>query len=234
MKLAIMQPYLFPYIGYFQLMNLADTFVVYDDVQYINRGWINRNNILVSGSKSIFSFSVIKDSSHKNINERYFDKNRFEIETKKFLKTLTYSYSKAPYFQKVYSLIESILIFDDFIVSEFINNSLINICNYIGITTKLIKSSDINIDNALKSQDRILALCEALGAKQYTNPIGGVELYSKSKFNEQGIELNFIKTDEIIYKQFSNDFVSNLSIIDVMMFNSPYEIKEMLNQYELV
>jgi len=229
-----MQPYLFPYIGYFQLMNLADTFVVYDDVQYIKGGWINRNNILVSGERKLFNLSLKNDSTFSNINERFFDVAKFEREKIKLLKTISQSYSKATYFKEAYSLIESILSNSEIQLSEFIIKSIVKINEYLQIDTAILKSSEIEFDKRLKAQERVINLCENLKAQHYINPIGGIELYSKGKFQESGIILNFIKTNEIIYKQFSDNFISNLSIIDVMMFNSPETINKMLNQYELV
>ena len=229
-----MQPYLFPYIGYFQLMNLADTFVVYDDVQYIKGGWINRNNILVAGDRKMFHLSLTNDSTYCNINDRLFDESKFEREKTKLLKTISQSYSKAPFFNETYSIIERVFKCGDLRLSEFVVNSIHEVNAYLQINTSIVKSSELEFEKELKSQERVISLCKSLNANNYINPIGGVELYSKEKFQEHGITLNFIKTTDFNYLQFKNYFVSNLSIIDVMMFNSKEDIKAILNKYNLL
>ncbi|MGB5990060.1 MAG: WbqC family protein [Marinifilaceae bacterium] len=234
MKLAIMQPYLFPYIGYFQLMNLADTFVVYDDVQFIKGGWINRNNILVSGSKKMFNLSLRKDSTFANINERFLDETKFDKEVVKFLRTIVQSYSKAPFFKETHNLLEDIFSCKERGLSEFITNSLMKINEYLGIKTSIKVSSKLSYDKDFKAQERVLSLCASFMPKFYINPIGGVDLYSKEMFQNNNIELFFVKTKEINYAQFNKDFEPNLSIIDVMMFNSVESIQEMLTNFELI
>jgi hypothetical protein len=234
MKLAIMQPYLFPYIGYFQLMNLADAFVVYDDVQFIKGGWINRNNILVSGNKKMFNLSLKKDSTFANINERFFDETKFDKEIVKFLRTIGQSYSKAPFFKETYNLLEDIFSCKERGLSEFITNSLMKINEYLGIRTSIKVSSKLSYDKDFKAQERVLALCSSFKPKFYINPIGGVDLYSKETFKQNDIKLNFLRTQDINYAQFNKDFEPNLSIIDVMMFNSVESIQDMMTKFELI
>jgi len=229
-----MQPYLFPYIGYFQLLNWADTFVIYDDVQFIKGGWINRNNLLISGNKKLFGLSLKNDSTFSNICDREFDSNKFEKEKSKLLKSIQQSYSKAPHYSNVYELVKNIFDIKDTNVVNFIELSLINIMDFLRIKTQLIRSSNIDFNKELKSQDRVLELCSKLDATRYVNPIGGIELYSKEVFNNNNIELYFLKTSDINYKQFGDDYIPFLSIIDVMMFNSVEEISSFLNKYELV
>lgn len=224
-----MQPYLFPYIGYFQLINAVDKFVVYDDVSYINRGWINRNNILVNNKKHLFTVVLDHSSPHKLINETTIKDNFVDL-----LKTIRFSYIKAPYFQKIFSLLEGILTYQNRSLSHFIANSLITISNYLDIKTEFFISSAVDKDNSLKGKDKIFHICKILGAKKYLNAIGGIELYDKSDFAANNIELSFLSTKPIIYKQFNNEFIPMLSIIDVMMFNPQDKIREMLNAYELV
>lgn len=229
MKIAIMQPYFLPYIGYFQLINSVDKFICYDDVNYINKGWINRNNILFNGQKKIFTISLSGASQNKLINE-------IEIsdDFDKFIKTIRLNYFKAPYFNETMEVIEKIKYFDNRNLSLFIKNSLELILDYLNITTELLLSSEIPKDNNLKGQNKILAICKELNATSYINPIGGVELYNKDDFKKEGIRLDFIKASPIVYKQFNNDFVPWLSIIDVLMFNSVAEVNEMLDKYELM
>ena len=229
MTLAIMQPYLFPYIGYWQLINAVDTFVIYDDVNYINKGYINRNSILVNGKSQQFTLELIGASQNKLIKEIEIGNN-----ANKILKTIKQSYIKAPLFENVISLLEEILTNKEKNLAKYIGYSLEIISNYLNINTKFIYSSDIKKDNNLKAQDKILDICKKLEATNYINTIGGQELYNKEIFKENGIELNFLKTELVEYKQFKNDFVPYLSIIDILMFNSKDEIKNMLNRYALV
>jgi hypothetical protein len=232
-KIAIMQPYLFPYIGYWQLVDSVDEFVVLDDVQYINRGWINRNRILMNNREHLFTFSLKNDSRLKMIYERFFSPE-FEHEKQKFLRSLQFSYSKSPYFQAGYSLIEQCLDFSGQNIAREIGRSIKGICNYLGITTEIRYSTEINCNKNLKGQDHILEINKALESQIYVNLAGGINLYSKEVFLQNNIELYFIKCKEIFYNQFNDSFVPNLSIIDIVMFNSKAEIREMLKRYELV
>ena len=229
MKLAIMQPYLFPYISYFQLINAVDKFVIYDDVNYIKQGWINRNYILAKGKKHLMSLELKGASSFKPINQIEVGGNR-----KRLTKTIFQAYTKAPFFKEVFPVIEKSINIDDNNLASYITNSLQNITDFLDIQTKLVLSSRIEKNNDLKGQARVLDICKSLKAKQYINAIGGRDLYSKSEFNKYAITLLFIKTKDIAYKQFNNEFIPGLSIIDVLMFNSLDEIKKMLNEYELI
>ncbi len=236
MKLGIMQPYLFPYIGYFQLINAVDNFVVYDDVQYIKNGWINRNAVLQSGgnaSSAQFTFSVRHDSFEKKINERQYS-DAFPIEAKRFLKTLYYTYHNAPYYVDTVELIQDILAYSNYRISQYNAYSLQKISEYLDIKTKHLLSSALKIPSELKAQDRVIWLCKHLGATTYINAIGGQNLYSKEVFTREGLQLHFLRAGDILYRQFDNEFVPNLSIIDAMMFNSPEEIQDMLKAYDLI
>lgn len=232
MKIGIMQPYFFPYIGYWQLINAVDKFVIYDDVNFIMRGYINRNSILINGNAHKFSIPLEKPSQNKLINETKL--NFSDSEKKDFLKTLELSYKKAPYYKEVSPIINEIIFNNEKDLTLSIKFSIERINQYLDIKTALLLSSDINKDNSLKGQDKILEICKLLNAQQYINPIGGVDLYDKVKFADNNIKLNFIKTKNIVYKQFNNEFVPNLSIIDVIMFNSKDAVKEMLGEYELI
>lgn len=233
MKLAIMQPYLFPYIGYFQLINAVDKFIIADDVQYINKGWINRNRILIKGKEHLFTLSIKKAPFHFNINQRhYIDAVGFQ--KKKLLNTIRHAYSKAPFYDVVMDLLVDIFADQELNVSTMITNSLKSVCLYIGIKPDYCLSSELARNNSLSMEESTLDINKCMGSDNYINQIGGVKLYSKEKFVENHIKLNFLKTKEIPYKQFSNDFVPNLSIIDVLMFNSKIEVQRLLNEYELI
>ena len=233
-KIAIMQPYLFPYIGYWQLMNAVDVFVSYDDVNYINRGWINRNNILVNKEAHLITLPLNKASQNKLINE--ININNPEENKKDFLQKIYINYKKAPFFSKVYSILEDIFMNTEVNIAKFNFHSFEKIASYLQINTKLIVSSEMEKDVTLKADDKISNMCQLLGATHYINPIGGMEIYHDQKFTSKNIDLSFIRTDfsKIQYKQFKNDFVQGLSIIDIMMFNSPEEIQKMLVAYDLI
>jgi hypothetical protein len=231
-SVAIMQPYFLPYIGYFQLIKAVDVFVVYDDVNYINKGWINRNYLLGGNPKQVFTIPLNKASQNKLINE--IDLFEFEKFKKNFLKTIELSYKKSPHYNSVKLLLASILSFDGLNLSSFIKNSIEIITTYLNISTTIIPSSSVYQNKDLKAQDRIIDICLKEKATNYINPIGGVDLYSAEKFTNQGISLNFIKTEEIKYMQINNDFVPYLSILDVLMFNSKEETIKLLNKYTLV
>lgn len=229
-KIAIMQPYLFPYFGYFQMMKVVDEYVIYDDVQYIKGGWINRNNILIGSNKTLFTIILGGGGSpNKPINEM-----EIKDDFTKFLKTISMAYSRAPYKEPVYNLICKICAYEDKNLARFIGNSFKEITHYLGLQTKYIYSSDLKKNNQLKAQDKVIAICEELVADVYINAIGGQGLYDRETFKNHDIELKFLKTPLIQYKQFGGEFVPWLSIIDVMMFNSPEEINKMMDNYELI
>lgn len=231
MKLAIMQPYIFPYIGYFQLIRSVDRFVMLDDVSYINKGWINRNNILVNGKSNLFSIPLKDASQNKLINE--IDILQDGKWQSKFLKTLTLSYKKAACFESVFSLMEEIINSPISNISAFNHNAIVKIINYLGIDTEIVSSSSIYKNKNLKAQNRIIDICLKEKASVYINPAGGVDLYQKEDFRQQAIECYFIKSGDVTYDQFKNEFVPWLSIIDLLMFNTVVKMDEILNQYEL-
>ena len=229
MTLGIMQPYFLPYIGYFQLINAVDKFIVYDDVNFINRGWINRNNILVNGNAQLFTISLHKASQNKLINE-------IEIidDFQKFLRTIEIAYRKAPYFDVVYELLRRIVTYPEKQLARFILNSLREISAYLQLETEFLMSSSIKKNNLNRGQVKIMEICQLLGADAYINPKGGQELYDKSYFADHNVQLHFIDPMFSSYKQFKNEFVEGLSMLDVLMFNSKESISEMLDNYRLI
>ena len=232
MKLAIMQPYFMPYIGYFQLINAVDVFVVYDNIQFTKKGWLHRNRVLVNGKKNMFSVPLKKDSDYLDVVQRALA-DSFENGSKKIIRKIKASYQKAPYYKEVMPLVEKCFQRGSGNLFDFIHTSLKLLTQFLQIDKKIIISSSIDIDHTLTSQDKVLAICKKLNANIYINAIGGQNLYVAEAFRNMGIELHFIKTKPIEYKQFDNEFVPWLSIIDVMMFNSKKEIRKMLGLYYL-
>lgn len=231
MKLAVMQPYFFPYLGYFQLIHAVDKFVVYDDVNYITRGWVNRNRILASGKDKMVTLPLRGASQNKKINEI-----EVLLDTKwlkKTSRTLDMAYSKAPYFSQVRDLVMVVLESGIGNLSGFLSNGISLVAGYLGVTTKIIPTSTCYGNVGLARQDRLIDICKQERAEEYINSLGGLELYSKEEFDNQGIQLGFLKPHLLEYAQFSEEFIPGLSIIDVMMHNSTDDIIAMINDYEL-
>ena len=232
MQLAIMQPYIFPYLGYFQLINAVDKFIFYDDVNFIKRGWVNRNNILINGKASLFSIPLTKPSQNNKINE-----TRIIADQKwkhKFLTKVAIAYKKAPYFETVFPLVEESIESNFSLISDLAIHSIQTTAGYLGINTVFQLSSKRYPDQNLKGQHRILDICMKENAKAYINPIGGKDIYSSALFSKNDIDLFFIQSESIHYKQFQNSFISNLSIIDVLMFNDVKETRNLLSKFNLV
>lgn len=234
MKIAIMQPYFLPYIGYFQLINCVDEFIVYDNIEFTKKGWINRNRILLNGRDTYITLPLKRDSDYLDICERFLA-DTWVRESKSMLNKIAETYRKAPNFRNVYPLIEKCILFNEYNLFQFILNSINLVNEYLQIHTPLVVSSTIPIDHEQKAQQKVIALCKARNADDYINPIGGVNLYQKDDFQRAGVALYFLKSKEFIYKQFEPEFVPWLSIVDVLMFNSKDDIKKyMTDSYELI
>jgi hypothetical protein len=216
MKLAIMQPYFLPYIGYFQLIAAVDLFVVYDNIKYTKKGWINRNRLLRDGTDALFSLPLKKDSDSLDVLERELaaDFNRGKL-----LHQFKGAYARAPHFARTWPLLEGIVRNPEQNLFRFIHRSIAEVCRHLDLGTEIRCSSAMAIDHDRKGEDKVLAICEAVGADTYVNAIGGMALYAKETFAAQGIDLQFIKSRPFAYAQFGAPFVPWLSIVDVLMFN---------------
>lgn len=232
-KIGIMQPYFFPYIGYFQLINSVDEFVIYDNIKYTKKGWINRNRVLVGDSDQTITLTLKKAPDHLNIVEREISTS-WEKDKNKILNVLYFSYHKAPHFEEVNNLVKECLSQENKNLFEFLRAGITQVCKYLEIKTPIITSSSIKCDHSLKSQEKVIAICESMGASVYINSIGGTSLYSSADFIKKGIDLKFIKSDPIEYDQLNKKFVPWLSIIDVMMFNPKEKISAYLKSYKLI
>ncbi len=228
MKLAVMQPYLFPYIGYFHLIYASDLFLIYDDVAYIKRGFVNRNNILVPSGVTRFTVSVPGASQNK-----LFSELKFSEDVDKVLKKIEHSYSKASYFKNVFPIIRETLKFEDRSIASVCQKGFEDIFSYLGIEKQFKKTSEIDYDRSATACDRLITLCHQFGAACYVNASGGRTLYGKPEFSEKGIDLKFVDSLPVVYSQGRHEFVPNLSIIDVLMHCSPVEVKCLLGRYEL-
>lgn len=216
MRLAVMQPYLFPYLGYFQLMAAVDRFVVLDDVNYINRGWINRNRILVGGKPHTFTMPLDGASQNRLIRDIDIAAD-YENWAARFLKTLRHAYSGAANFAKAVSTVESILAFPGRNLSDYLTNSLQLICDFMDIRTEIIPTSSVYDKGGLAGADRIMDICAKDGADTYVNPPGGRELYDEDAFAARGVKLEFLEPVLTEYPQCVDTFIPGLSVLDAMM-----------------
>lgn len=232
MKLGIMQPYFFPYIGYWQLLNAVDKYVIYDDVNFIKGGWINRNRILNNGRIQYINVVMQGASSFKHINEIGVQNNKSIIEKNK--KTLWNAYHKCNEFEKVFPILCEVLDSGEDNLANYLEFSIRKICQYLGIKTQLYTSSKIEKNNTLHGEEKVIDICKRMGADVYINAVGGKELYHFDRFAKYGIKLCFLDTNKIKYPQQNDKFESNLSIIDVMMYNDVSSIKKMLHEYVLL
>jgi hypothetical protein len=232
MKLAIMQPYFFSYIGYWQLIHAVDRFVIYDDVNYIKGGWINRNRILINGETAYITVPLQQPSPYKHICDIFLQP--LPIWRNKMVKMVEATYRKAPFFAEVYPFIEKLIRHDADNLSDYLSYQLQAIASFIGINTAFVVTSRCYENNGLSGQGRILDICKREGATTYINPQGGQALYERTNFTQYGVELKFLIPSAIEYKQFGTTHVPWLSIIDVMMFNSRSQLNALLNQYVLV
>ena len=229
MKLGIMQPYFMPYIGYFQLMKAVDKYVVYDDVNYIKGGWGNRNHILINGEKEMFTVTLQKASPNKLFNEIVIGDD-----FKKLMKTLQMNYSRAINFDQTMVLMERIISFPNKQLAVFIANSFREILSYLSVETEILMSSEIPKDNSLRGKDKIIQICEILGADTYYNAVGGKNLYDQEEFREHGITLNFVDSLPQVYSQLhTREFVSGLSMVDVLMNNTKDKVNSLLESYQI-
>lgn len=234
MKVGIMQPYFFPYLGYWQLMNAVDRYVVYDDVNFIKGGRINRNAILMNHEAHNINLILSGATPNKHINE--VQVNTDSRLQEKLLRTLEMCYSKAPYYAQVVPLLQSIIRQQESNLAQYLYQSFQTIGQYLGMKTELLMSSGLEKDCSLKAEKKVIAICKLLGADEYYNSVNGIPLYEphRDEFAQAGIKLCFPKMREISYPQFKNEFVPNLSIIDVMMFNSQDECRRLLTEYDII
>lgn len=229
MSFAIMQPYIFPYIGYYQLVKAVDKFILYDDVTFIKGGYINRNNILVNGESKRFTIPVIGASSNKLIKDI-----KFSDDVRKVLLTIKQSYSKANYFSEIYPMVEDILMSEKRDLAHICGRSIFDVLNYLGIKKDCFISSEIDYDRSESASGKIFSISKKLREHNYINSLGGQSLYCRDDFEKNNLNLRFIKMKDFKYPQGLDSFVPHLSIIDILMQCHKDEVVKYLNLYELV
>ena len=223
-----MQPYLFPYIGYFQLVKSVDTFIFYDDVAFVKGGWINRNYIK---NRTKFTIPIKNKSSNIKINETCIDWKSFRSD--KFFKTIHFLYKDSPFFENIVRLIEEVFENEPETIASLSSKSVFSVSKYLNIKTKFKFSSSMDYDRAGMSET-LINICKRESADVYHNSVGGQDLYDKGFFLKNNISLYFLKTGNIIYNQKSKKFVPNLSIIDLLMNHSVDEINVILGSFSLI
>jgi hypothetical protein len=233
MKIAIMQPYFFPYLGYFQLIKAVDIFVVYDNIKYTKKGWINRNRILLHGKDVLFTIPLVKSSDFLTVKEKFISAE-FNAGKEKILAQIRGAYCKAPYFEETYPVLESAFSYQNKNLFDFVFNSVITVLGLLAINTKIVISSSLPIDHELRASSKVIAICNHFQATTYINLIGGTTLYTGKEFAEHGIDLRFHNLIVTPYNQAAKSFMSHLSIIDVLMYNGRQRATAMLEQYQLL
>lgn len=235
MTVAIMQPYIFPYLGYYQLVSAVNTFVFFDDVNYIKKGWINRNNILKQNHPLLFTVPLVKASQNRLINEiQIFDYPKWKRD---FLRSIEINYRRAPQFSLIYLWLNEFLSKNYSLISDLSSKSVEAVLQLLELPTVFKNASSLKYKsgNIQNGEQKILSICKLLEADRYINPRNGFELYNNNSFTAENIKLNFICMNDIIYPQLTPDcFVPNLSIIDVLMFNDKKQVLKLLTKYKLV
>ncbi len=229
MNVAIMQPYFFPWIGYFQLIYQSDVFVLYDDANFIKQGYINRNSILVDGQAQRFTLPVPSASSFRRIGEL-----TFSVHVEKIARTLEQSYRKAPYFTGVMPLVEKALWNRDRDITTCCQVAIDGVSGYLGLEQKIVRSSSLTYDRNENAENKVIGICKALEGDRYVNSTGGRHLYSAKAFAEHGITLRFLQANNTAYSQGAHDFVPYLSMIDVLMHCEPELVRQALKNFSYV
>lgn len=232
MKVAIMQPYFLPYIGYWQLLNAVDVFVVYDNIKYTKKGWINRNRFLLNNAPEVFTLPLKSGADDLDINQRMLAAN---FDRTKMVRQFENAYRKAIHSEEIKIIKQCVEDKSDNLF-DFIFNSIKTVATELQINTEIIRSSSLPFDHKmLKSQDKVLAICNHFGANQYINPIGGTELYVHDDFIKQNIELKFLQSRMVPYTQSKiGEFTPWLSIADILLNVGTENAKKMLTEYDLV
>ena len=231
-RVAIMQPYFLPYIGYWQLVNKVDCFVVYDDIKYTKKSWINRNNYLLNGRAKLFSLPLKHDSDYLDVRDRWLSDNA-RHELSKLVRKLNAVYQVAPAFDQVSQLVQQVFNYEDLNLIRFLMNSIESVCSFLDFSTTVVVSSTLGVPRELKGQDRVIAICEVLGASEYLNPIGGIHLYKPDVFQSRGVRLLFQRVIPFKYNQYEANFVPNLSVLDALMFLGKEGMNDIIESLEI-
>lgn len=229
-----MQPYFLPYLGYWQLMNSVDNFIILDDTKYSKQTWINRNRFINKNNHiNYFTITLNKSTYLDDINKKRISK-LWGFNRKKYLKSLEETYKNSINFNEGFSLIKKIFNYEYNLLSDFLYESINDVKNYLDIDTNLIKSSRLKNDKLENKQDYLIKICKQFNAKNYINSENGQKLYSKEYFYNNGINLYFLKKKKITYNQKNNNFIDNLSVVDLIMHNKKNDLIKFLDEYIII
>lgn len=231
-SVAIMQPYFLPYLGYFQLIAAVDKFVVLDDVNFIQRGWINRNRMLMNGAPHLFTLPLRGASQNRLICDLELVGDG--VWREKLLRSLRQAYGRAPCYAQVSGMLEQMLHFPSVRLDLFLLNSLQLVMRYLALDTAVVSTSRLYGNAGLSGEQRIIDICRREGASDYINPAGGVSLYQRAHFEQHGIALHFLNSRPVAYPQGKNQHISGLSIVDVLMYNAPSAVQQLLKEKDLL
>ena len=229
MKLGVMQPYFFPYLGYFDLINSVDHWIVADSVQYIRHGWINRNRIHHSQSDWKYIIAPVRKCplgtpihKIKTVNSEW----RMSI-----LRSLHHYKKHAPFFKRTYELVEECLETKETSLAPLNVSILARTCSYLEIPFKweYLSELDLPMDAANSPEELAILISRTAGATEYINPPGGADLYNPEKFKQHGIDLRIKNIIDFQYNCSPYEFIPYLSIIDVLMWNTPHTIRKYLD-----
>lgn len=232
MKIAIMQPYFFPYFGYWQLISAVDRFVIYDDVNYIKGGWINRNRILINGKPNYINAPLQHASPYRKINE--IDLQQSIFWRKKLKKKISLTYKNSPFYKKIFPIIDRIIQYETTNLADYLASQVIILSKLMGIKTEIVLTSSHYKNSQLAGQARVIDMCRIEGATTYINLSGGKTIYDPTSFHEAGVNLRYIKMKKFVYRQDSAVFIPNLSIIDVLMNLGVSGAKQFLDEYTMI
>ena len=232
MKTAIMQPYFFPYIGYWQLIHASDVFLILDDVHYIKRGWISRNRILCDGEEQFIINPVSHASQNALIQELEFINNPVQISDME--KTIAYAYRDAPCLPQMMELVHSVLWNPQNNIADYLEFQIRQVCRFLGIDTKILRSSQYRDSRHPAAEAGIIALSKTFSADEYINPIGGLSLYHKDAFEEAGMELRFLQTDFQALQRMTGHNYMDFSIVHLIANYPAEQIRAMLDCYDLI
>lgn len=230
-----MQPYFFPYLGYFQLINSADQFILFDTPQFIRHGWIERNFVLKPNAEKLYIKVPLKKHQRNTAINDVLINNELNWKEKILAQLISYK-KKAPHYYKVINLIKSALEINTNSIVKLNHSVIIEVCNYLEIKTpvKIWSEMGLKINKVIASDEWALEICKAINANEYINPIGGKEFFDTTKYEKENIKISFLQCEAQEYKQFGEVFVPYLSIIDLLMFCGKKEVKSMLNKFNLI
>lgn len=235
MRIAIMQPYFFPYLGYFQLLKAVDLFLALDDVFFIKKGWIHRNRMCFNGKIHLFSIPLKDVSQFRTINETHISMREFQRWKRKFLASLVAFYKKQSFFEEGMDLVEQTLAQPGNSIADLAVMSLCICCRALGIPTPLHRSSAAGGASGLRRETRLIELCHQHNADKYLNPPGGEELYTAAMFAPHGIRLEFLHPMLSSYPVKGRNWISGLSILDaVMCCGTRYVRENLLGGYSIL